>query len=78
MKQIHPAHALDNTTAIAKMCNLEVGEGDYYLPSYEVENSESLENHLKKTALEKLQIYFKNNPDLDQKLYTERLGKELR
>ena len=77
MKQIHPAHALDNTNTFAKMCNLEVGEGDYYLPSYEVENSESLENHLKKTALEKLQIYFKNNPDLDQKLYTERLGKEL-
>ena len=54
MKELHPNEALKNSVHIAKMCNLIVGEGEYFLPSFEVTESNTLDGFLKKISSDKL------------------------
>ena len=46
--------ALENTSELAKRCNLELGFGEYFLPDFPTPNGESVEEFLKKASLEGL------------------------
>jgi DNA polymerase-3 subunit alpha len=46
--------AVENTTELAKRCNLELKFGDYYLPDFPTPNGESAEEFLKKASMEGL------------------------
>ena len=78
MKELHPDEALKNSVNIAKMCNLIVGEGEYFLPSFQVTEPNTLDGFLKKISSDKLGLYLDKNPTLIKKDYTERLEKELK
>ena len=42
MQSIHHKSILENTLEVAKLCNVFLEEGQYYLPTYEVDSDKSL------------------------------------
>jgi DNA polymerase-3 subunit alpha len=75
---VHGEEPLNNTIEVAKLCNVFLEEGQYYLPSYEVQEGKTLSEHLEELAQTKLDDYLKNNKKLDKNIYQERLDKELK
>ena len=78
MAKLHSSESMHNAFEVAKLCNLYIGEGQYFLPSYELEKQQSLGEYLKVIAKEKLDQFLSKNDDLDKKLYLDRLDKELK
>ena len=78
MAKLHSSESLHNAFEVAKLCNLYIGEGQYFLPSYELEKDQSLGEYLKVVAKDKLDQFLSKNDDLDKKLYLDRLDKELK
>ena len=56
MKSMHSEDILSNTNEVAKSCNVFLEEGEYYLPSYEIEDKKSLEEYLEDISKSKLKI----------------------
>ena len=75
---VHGEEPLNNTIEVAKLCNVFLEEGQYYLPSYEVQEGKTLSEHLEELAQTKLDDYLKSNKKLDKNIYQERLDKELK
>ena len=78
LQLIHGDKPLSNTLEVAKLCNVFLEEGKFYLPSYEVQEGKTLSEHLEELAQLKLDDYLKSNQDLDNNVYQERLDKELK
>ena len=78
LQLIHGDKPLSNTLEVAKLCNVFLEEGKFYLPSYEVQEGKTLSEHLEELAKLKLDDYLKSNQDLDNNVYQERLDKELK
>ena len=74
----HESEPLKNTFEIAKLCNVFLEEGQYYLPSYEVQENKTLSEHLEDLSRAKLKEYLNERSELDKDLYQERLEKELK
>ena len=57
MKQLfkYSPEAIENTINIAERCNLTFDFGDRFLPHFEIETGESLDEHLTKVAIEGLE-----------------------
>ncbi len=78
LSTIHEDEPLNNTIEVAKLCNVFLEEGQYYLPSYEVQEGKTLSEHLEDLAKTKLEDYLKTNKKFDKNVYQERLDKELK
>ena len=78
LQLIHGDKPLSNTLEVAKLCNVFLEEGKFYLPSYEVQEGKTLSEHLEELSKLKLDDYLKSNQDLDNNVYQERLDKELK
>ena len=78
LSTIHEDEPLNNTIEVAKLCNVFLEEGQYYLPSYEVQEGKTLSEHLEDLAKTKLEDYLKTNKKFDKNIYQERLDKELK
>ena len=78
LQLVHGDKPLSNTLEVAKLCNVFLEEGKFYLPSYEVQEGKTLSEHLEELAKLKLDDYLKSNQDLDNNVYQERLDKELK
>lgn len=74
----HGNETLDNTIEVGKLCNVFLEEGQYYLPSYEVQEGKTLSEHLEELAKNNLNDYLQTNKELDKNVYQERLDKELK
>ncbi|MCD4742363.1 MAG: PHP domain-containing protein, partial [Desulfobacteraceae bacterium] len=73
--------AVTNTIEIAKRCNLEFDDKTYHFPRFENGSLESEDDIFKKQAYEgfsrKIEILKVAAPDLDEKLYRDRLEYEM-
>ena len=78
MQSIHHKNILENTLEVAKLCNVFLEEGQYYLPTYEVDSDKSLSEHLEFIAKEKLNELLSSDKSLDKNQYQDRLEKELK
>ena len=78
MEKIHPKTSIDNTFEVAKLCNVMVGEGEHFLPRFEVEEQTDLGSYLAKISSAKLGDYLNANKELDQAAYKDRLDYELK
>ena len=78
MQSIHHKSILGNTLEVAKLCNVFLEEGQYYLPTYEVDSDKSLSEHLEFIAKEKLNELLSSDDSLDKNQYQDRLEKELK
>ena len=78
MKAMHNEDILSNTKEVVKSCNVFLEEGEYYLPSYEIEEKKSLEEYLEDISKRKLEEFLEKNPKLDKDIYRDRLEKELK
>ena len=78
MQSIHHKSILENTLEVAKLCNVFLEEGQYYLPTYEVDSDKSLSEHLEFIAKEKLNELLSSDESLDKNQYQDRLEKELK
>ena len=74
----HGDETLNNTIEVGKLCNVFLEEGQYYLPSYEVQEGKTLSEHLEELAKNNLNDYLQTNAELDKNVYQERLDKELK
>ena len=74
----HGDETLNNTIEVGKLCNVFLEEGQYYLPSYEVQEGKTLSEHLEELAKNNLNDYLQSNAELDKNVYQERLDKELK
>ena len=57
LTKYHELEPLKNTFEVAKLCNVFLEEGQYYLPSYEVQENKSLSEHLEDLSRNKLKEY---------------------
>ena len=78
MEKIHPKTSIDNTFEVAKLCNVMVGEGEHFLPRFEVEEQTDLGSYLAKISSAKLGDYLDANKELNQAAYKDRLDYELK
>ena len=78
MQSIHHKSILENTLEVAKLCNVFLEEGQYYLPTYEIDSDKSLSEHLEFIAKEKLNELLSSDESLDKNEYQDRLEKELK
>ncbi|MCK5313303.1 MAG: DNA polymerase III subunit alpha, partial [Desulfobacteraceae bacterium] len=73
--------AVEITKQIAQRCNVEFDDKTYHFPKYDNGSEASEDDIFKKQALEgfskKIEIIKSNNPDLDEKLYKDRLEYEI-
>jgi DNA polymerase III subunit alpha len=73
--------AIEETTQIAKRCNVEFDDKTYHFPKYDNKSGESEDDIFKKQALdgfsEKIKIIRSKNPDFDEKAYKDRLDYEI-
>jgi DNA polymerase III subunit alpha len=74
--------AIENTRHIVERCNVEFDDKSYHFPRYAMSKNESEGDIFKSKALkgfeEKLKIIKEKNPDIDEKIYRERLDYEIR
>jgi DNA polymerase-3 subunit alpha len=78
MEKIHPKTSIENTFEVAKLCNVMVGEGEHFLPRFEVDEQTDLGSYLAKISSAKLGDYLNANKELDQAAYKDRLDYELK
>ena len=78
MQLMHSNEILNNTNEVAKSCNVFLEEGQYYLPSYQIDEKKSLSDYLEDISKNKLENFLKKNSKLNKDLYRERLEKELK
>ena len=78
LKKIHPKASIENTFEVAKLCNVMVGEGEHFLPRFEVDEQTDLASYLAKISSSKLADYLDTNKELDQTAYKDRLDYELK
>ena len=71
LAKFHELEPLKNTFEVAKLCNVFLEEGQYYLPSYEVQENKSLSEHLEDLSRDKLKEFLNENKELDKDLYQE-------
>jgi len=73
--------ALENTLDIAGRCNLEFDFNDYHFPNFETLPGQTVDELFAKSARERFQSILQRiktkNPDIDGKLYTDRLEHEI-
>jgi DNA polymerase III subunit alpha len=73
--------AIENTGRIISKCNVEFDDKTYHFPRYAKTKDESEDEIFKSKAMEgfekKLDIIKELNPDIDEKLYRERLDYEI-
>jgi DNA polymerase-3 subunit alpha len=87
MQRLFPgdATALENTVAIAEMCDLVIPTGQFHLPEFPVPAGESLDSYFAKVAWEGLderlaELRRRGSPtlaSLGEEVYRERLAKEI-
>ena len=74
--------ALDNTILIAERCNLKLEFGKFFLPHFEIDTDQTLDEYLKELASQGLEdlmpVIMKNHqlPDMEN-VYKKRLAEEL-
>ena len=73
----HLPDAVDQSTAIAERCNVEIEFGKYHFPNYEAPNAESLDDYLDACAGRGLDERLKDAGDVDRDAYRARLDYEL-
>ena len=78
LEKIHPKASIENTFEVAKLCNVMVGEGEHFLPRFEVDEQTNLASYLAKISSSKLADYLDANKELDQTAYKDRLDYELK
>ena len=78
LEKIHPKASIENTFEVAKLCNVMVGEGEHFLPRFEVDEQTDLASYLAKISSSKLADYLDANKELDQTAYKDRLDYELK
>ena len=78
LEKIHPKASIENTFEVAKLCNVMVGEGEHFLPRFEVDEQTDLASYLAKISSSKLADYLDANKGLDQTAYKDRLDYELK
>lgn len=78
LEKIHPKASIENTFEVAKLCNVMVGEGEHFLPRFEVDERTDLASYLAKISSSKLADYLDANKKLDQTAYKDRLDYELK
>ena len=78
LEKIHPKASIENTFEVAKLCNVMVGEGEHFLPRFEVDEQTDLASYLAKISSSKLADYLDTNKELDQIAYKDRLDYELK
>ena len=78
LEKIHPKASIENTFEVAKLCNVMVGEGEHFLPRFEVDEQTDLGSYLAKISSSKLANYLDANKELDQTAYKDRLDYELK
>ena len=78
LEKIHPKASVENTFEVAKLCNVMVGEGEHFLPRFEVDEQTDLASYLAKISSSKLADYLDANKELDQTAYKDRLDYELK
>ncbi|MCP3901475.1 MAG: DNA polymerase III subunit alpha, partial [Desulfobacteraceae bacterium] len=73
--------AVDITNSIAKRCNVEFDDKTYHFPKFDNNSEVSEDDIFKETAIEgfnkKLETIKAANPDIDEKLYKDRLNYEI-
>jgi DNA polymerase-3 subunit alpha len=69
--------AVEQSTAIAERCNVEIEFGKYHFPQYEAPNAESLDDYLDTCARKGLDERLKDAGDIDRTAYDARLDYEL-
>jgi DNA polymerase III subunit alpha len=73
--------AIENSRAIVERCNVEFDDKTYHFPRYAMSKDESEDDIFKAKALEgfekKLKLIKNLNPDIDEKLYRDRLDYEI-
>ena len=78
LEKIHPKASIENTFEVAKLCNVMVGEGEHFLPRFEVDEQTDLASYLAKISSSKLADYLDKNKELDEAAYKDRLDYELK
>ena len=78
LEKIHPKASIENTFEVAKLCNVMVGEGEHFLPRFEVYEQTDLASYLAKISSSKLADYLDTYKELDQTAYKDRLDYELK
>lgn len=78
LEKMHPRASIENTFEVAKLCNVMVGEGEHFLPRFEVDEQTDLASYLAKISSSKLADYLDANKELDQTAYKDRLDYELK
>ena len=78
MEKIHPKTSIENAFEVAKLCNVMIGEGEHFLPRFEVNEQTDLGSYLAKISSSKLADYLDANKELDQTVYKDRLDYELK
>ncbi|MBN2001524.1 DNA polymerase III subunit alpha [candidate division KSB1 bacterium] len=75
------SEAIDNTVQIAERCNLSFEFGKFFLPNFEIEADETLDEHLRKEAKEGLAKILPNilqgDKEALREVYEKRLQQEL-
>ena len=69
--------AVEQSTAIAERCDVEIEFGKYHFPQYEAPNAESLDDYLDTCARKGLDERLKDAGDIDRTAYDARLDYEL-
>jgi len=73
--------AIENTREVMSKCNVEFDDKTYHFPRYAASKEESEDEIFKKKALEgfekKLEIIKVANPDIDEKIYRDRIEYEI-
>jgi len=78
MEKIHPKASIENAFEVAKLCNVMLGEGEHFLPRFEVDEQTDLASYLAKISSSKLADYLYKNKELDEAAYKDRLDYELK
>ncbi len=73
--------AIENTREIVRRCNVEFDDKTYHFPRFAMTDDVSEDELFRQTAMagfeEKLAIIKKNNPDIDEAVYRERIEYEI-
>jgi DNA polymerase-3 subunit alpha len=73
--------ALENTVDIAGRCNIEFDFNSYHFPKFETPSLQTVDKLFEQTVRDGFKSIFKRiktkNPDVDKKLYVERMEKEI-
>ncbi len=73
--------AIENTREVISKCNVEFDDKTYHFPRYAISEEESEDEIFKKKAMEGFEKKFKiikaSNPDIDEKVYRDRIEYEI-